>query len=84
MSLENGVSEQLRSGFVLTCTNSTDQQEWHGNELDVMFEAPEADLADVFVAQGIIKFFEEATGGTLRMILVFARSTYDYFHEHRE
>jgi hypothetical protein len=84
VSLENATADGLRSGFVLNCTNVDPINGlYEGKDLAVMFEAPEALYADYFMAAGLIKFFEEATNGTLKMVLVFAQSTLGFLNGDR-
>lgn len=54
----------------------------YAGDMYVLYEAPDFDgntsTADAFMLQGIVNFFEQATNGTLKMVLVFAKSLIRY------
>jgi len=79
VTIETGSSDEIRSGFIVAHTDAPDdgstriQGTWK-----VMYEAPENELGDYWMAGGIMKFYEQVTHGTLRMFVIFAKATLDY------
>lgn len=82
MSIETGVSDDIRSGFVIAHTDVPQDAEGRiKGTFTRMYEAPEADLADYLIGGGMMKFYENVTHGTLRMFVIFAKATFDFNNE---